>query len=310
MLLYKKNPSSPVNDFRQFIHRLEQEGEIQRIEDEVQPVLEVGAIIRRAYDLRAPAPFFLNLRGYPGNRILGAPLGLSRDKKRAFARFAISLGMRPESTALEITEEYIRRSAKTLKPVMVKDGPCKENIWMGDEIDLQAIPAPVLHRGDGAPYLGTWHTNITKDPESGERHWGLSRLMLHHQKTMGGPFLPEQNIGAQYYANYESRGRPMEFAVAIGTEPVTPTVAGAPRRLNASQAGIVGAIRGAPLELVKCETVDLEVPATAEIVIEGYMPPRERREDGPFGEHGTFIDRKSTRLNSSHIQKSRMPSSA
>ncbi len=278
----------PFNDLREYIDRLEKEGEVQRITKEVQPVFEVGAIIRRSYDLRAPAPFFLNLRGYPEHRIFGAPIGLSR-KDRLFARFAISMDMSSQSTVLEIIEEYIKRLKKPMKPVLVKNGPCKENILKGDAVDLHSFPAPVLHQGDGGPYLGTWHANITKDPDTGVQNWGLYRLMIHDKKTMGGLFLPAQNIGLHYYTKYEARGKHMEFAIAIGTEPVTPWVAGTRFPPNVSEADIIGGIRGAPLELVKCETVDLAVPATSEIVIEGFIPPHERREEGPFGEYTGFV---------------------
>src|SRR5204863_5543526 len=98
------------------------------------------------------------------------------------------------------------------------------------------------------------------------------RLMIHGRKTMGGLFLPEQKFAGHYYTKYEPRGRAMEFAIAIGTEPVTPWVAATRRPPSLTEAEIVGAIRGAPLELVKCETVDLEVPATSEVVIEGFIP--------------------------------------
>ncbi|MBI2360354.1 MAG: UbiD family decarboxylase [Deltaproteobacteria bacterium] len=279
----------PFNDLREYISALEREGEIQRIEQEVDPDLEVGAIIRRSYDLRAPAPLFLSLKGYPRGRIFGAPIGLSRQQGRPFARFAISMDMPPESTPLEIIEEYIRRIQKPLKPVLVKDGPCKENILKGDDVDLNVFPAPLLHDGDGGRYLGTWHANITRDPDTGVHNWGLYRLMIHDKKSMGGLFQPIQNIGVQYYTKYEPRGLPMEFAIAMGTEPVTPWIAGTRFPPNVSEADIIGAIRGAPLELVKCETVDLAVPATSEIVIEGIVPPKERKEEGPFGEYTGFM---------------------
>ncbi|HEX9442476.1 MAG TPA: hypothetical protein VGA73_00070, partial [Candidatus Binatia bacterium] len=115
MRCYKSACRTRFNDLREYIDRLEQEGELQKITAEVQPVFEVGAVIRRSSELRSPAPFFSNLRGYPGQRLLGSPLGLSRDKQRPFARAAIAFGMRPESTALEIIEEYLRRSARPIK---------------------------------------------------------------------------------------------------------------------------------------------------------------------------------------------------
>ena len=279
----------PFNDLREYIARLEQEGEVQRIDKEVDPDLEAGAVMRRSYDLRAPAPLFLNLKGYPKGRIFGAPISLSSRKGRPFARFAISMDMPPESSAFEIIEEYIRRIRNPIKPVLVRDGPCKENILKGDEVDLEIFPAPMLHQGDGGRYLGTWHANITKDPDTGVHNWGLYRIMIHDKKTMGGLVLPIQNIGLHYYTKYEARGRSMEFAIAMGTEPVTPWVAGTRFPPNVSEADIIGGIRRAPLELVKCETVDLAVPATSEIVLEGFIAPGERREEGPFGEYTGFM---------------------
>jgi 4-hydroxy-3-polyprenylbenzoate decarboxylase len=264
----------PFSDLRDYISRLEYEGEVQRIDDEIQPVFEIGAVLRRAYELRAPAPFFTRI---------GAPIGLSRRRNAPFLRFAVAMDMRPESTPPEIVEEYMRRIAKPIPPVLVNSGPCKENILTGNAVDLQSFPAPVLHRDDGGPYIGTWHANIAKDPDNGARRWGLDRLMIHGRKMMGGLLLAGQKFAEHYYAKYEPRGRAMEFAVAIGTEPVTPWVAATRLPPNVAEADIVGAIRGAPLELVKCETVDLEVPATSEIVIEGFIPPYERQKEGPCG---------------------------
>ena len=105
---------------------------------------------------------------------------------------------------------------------------------------------------------------------------------------MGGIILPSQHIGMHYYEKYEARNKPMPFAVAIGTEPLTPLLASAGVPAGVDEADVIGAIRGEPLEVVKCETVDLEVPATAEIVIEGEVPPYERREEGPFGEYSGY----------------------
>lgn len=278
----------PFSDLRDYIARLAYEGELQRIDEEVQPVFEVGAVLRRAYELRAPAPLFTNIRGFPGWRLFGAPIGLSRRRNAPFARFAVGMDMRPESAPTEIIEEYLRRLAKPIPPVLVSRGPCKENILTGAAIDLQNIPAPIFHRDDGGPYIGTWHANIGKDPDSDVRHWGLDRLMIHGRRMMGGLLQPAQKFAEHYYAKYEPRGRAMEFAVAIGTEPVTPWIAATQLPPNLSEAEAVGAIRSAPLEVVKCETVDLEVPATSEIVIEGFIPPYERENEGPFGDGAYF----------------------
>lgn len=264
----------PFSDLRDYIARLDEEGEILRIEKEVQPVFEVGAVIRHSYDLRAPAPFFSNVRGYPGNSIFGAPIGLSRRPGRRFARFAISMELSPESTAGEIIEEYIRRAKNPIEPSLVRGGPCKENILTGDSVDLQIFPAPVLHNEDYGPYLGTWHADIIKQPRTGLPRWELHRLRMHDKSTL---------IGHSFAGRKgEAHDGPTEFAMAIGTEPVTPWVAATRFTAGFSGADIIGGIRGAPLELVKCETVDLAVPATAEIVIEGIVLPTAHAVPGPI----------------------------
>ncbi|HLB12075.1 MAG TPA: UbiD family decarboxylase [Dehalococcoidia bacterium] len=272
-------------DLREYLAKLEAEGEVQHIAEEVDWDLEVGAIIRRSYDLRAPAPLFEKIRGYPkGYRIFGAPAGLSRPG-REYARIALALGMSPEAKVGEIVEEYIRRKKAPLKPIIVGSGPCKESVLTGDKVDLLKFPAPLLHDGDGGRYIGTWHLVATRDPDSGWTNWGLYRLMVHDSTSMGGLVAPAQHIGMMYYRKYEARNQPMPFAVAIGTDPVSPLIAGAFIPVGVNEVDVIGGLRGEPVQLVKCETVDLEVPATAEIVIEGVMHPHERKDEGPFGEY-------------------------
>lgn len=274
-----------IRDLRDYIAILDKEGEIQPIESEVDWNLEVGAIIRRSYDLRAPSPFFQKIKGYPkGYRILGAPAGLSKSSSSPYRRLSLSFGMNPASSIKTIIEDYIRRKKSPVKPVCVSTAPCKENIHIGDEVDLLEFPAPLIHQGDGGRYVGTWHLVITKDPDGGWVNWGMYRLMIHDRKTMGGIIYPNQHIGL-IYQKYEERNQPMEYAIAIGTEPVSPLIAATRIPLGINESDIVGGIRGEPLELVHCETVDLEVPASSEIVIEGIVLPGERKEEGPFGEY-------------------------
>lgn len=278
-------PSLVFNDLREYIERLEAEGELQRIQAEVDWDLEAGAVIRRSYDLKAPAPFFENIKGYPrGYRILGAPIGTSSKPNRYYARLALSIGLPPDSSPDLIMEEYNRKSKKLIKPVTVNSGPCKENILTGDAIDLLKFPAPMIHEGDGGRYIGTWHMFATRDPDSGWVNWGMYRLMLHDQRTMGIDFGSTQH-GFFHYKRAEELERPLEFAVAMGTEPATPVICATRIPPNVSEIEVIGGIRGEPLELVQCETVDLQVPATSEIVIEGVMLPNERKMEGPFGEY-------------------------
>ena len=273
-------------DLREYIDRLEKEGELLRIKEEVDWNLEIGAIIRRSYDLKAPAPLFENIKDYrKGYSILGAPAGVSNNPDRYFARVAISLGMDPGSKAPDIIEEYIKRKKNPIKPIIVNRGPCKENIHIGDDVNLFNLPAPIIHEGDGGRYIGTWHIVVTKDPDSEWVNWGMYRLMIHDERSMGGVLVPPQHIGKMYYEKYEPRNKPMEFAVAIGGDPVIPIVGCAMMSAYVNEVDIAGALREEPVQLVKCETVNLYVPASSEIVIEGEVLPYERKEEGPFGEY-------------------------
>lgn len=272
-------------DLREYIAALTAIGEVQPISVEVDWNLEVGAIIRRSYDLKAPAPLFQNIRGYPnGYRIFGAPVGISRQQGRTFARLAMSLGLPPEATPQEIMDYFIERRKIHLKPEISNTGPCKEKILVGEAVNLLEFPAPLIHDGDGGRYLGTWHLVATRDPENGWVNWGMYRLMIHDRNTLGVLFGSTQH-GYLHYRRREAMQQPMEVAIALGTEPVTPIVCGLRVPWGVEEAQIIGGLRGEPLKLVPCETVNLHVPATSEIVIEGTILPGERREEGPFGEY-------------------------
>jgi phenylphosphate carboxylase alpha subunit len=276
-------------DLREYIAILEKHGEVQRIEQEVDWHLEAGAILRRTYELGLPAPFFQKIKGYPkGYRMFGGTLA-------SYRRLAIALGLHPDTGYDELIEVYLKRSRNLIKPRIVKDGPSKENIWIGDDVNLFNLPAPMLHEGDGGRYLCTWHINISKDPDSEWVNWGIYRAMILTENTLTGIILPRQHMGLQYH-KCELRNQPMPFAIAIGTEPVCTMCAGSSMPYGVSEVEVAGGLQGEPVELVKCETVDLYVPATAEIVIEGEILPKERKPEGPFGEYtGYRVDAKTER---------------
>jgi 4-hydroxy-3-polyprenylbenzoate decarboxylase len=146
------------------------------------------------------------------------------------------------------------------------------------------FPVPLIHQGDGGRYIGTWHLTICKDLDTGWVNWGMYRHMLHDRNHVGmlaGPPTHARRI----MKTWEDKGRPMEIAIAIGVEPVSTFCAAAPVPYGISEVDIVGGMRGEPLELIRCETVDLEVPATSEIVIEGEVLLDRTMDEGPFGEY-------------------------
>lgn len=284
-----------MRDLRDFLTVLERHGELVRIQEEVDWRLEMGAITRRCYDLGAPAALFENVKGYPrGYRTLGAPLGQSRREGRSlFARTALALGLTPDTSAKEIMRCYLERKEKPLKPTLIKTAPCKENILLGDDVDLLRFPVPLIHGGDGGRYIGTWHTVITKDPDSSWVNWGMYRLMIHDRNTLGCLFPMQQHIG-QIYQKFEAMNLPMPAAVAIGGQPVIPIVSCVQLPPFVNEVDIAGGLQGEPIPLIKCETLDLEVPATAEIVLEGEVLPHERKVEGPFGEYMGYEAGKSS----------------
>jgi phenylphosphate carboxylase alpha subunit len=272
----------PFDGIRGFIDKLEKEGEIQRIEEEVDWNLEVGAITRRAAELGLPAPFFQKIKDYPREyRMLGEVLSTHK-------RVALAMDMDKNTHPRELIEEYLRRKKVGVKPVLVKDGPCKENIRRGSKIDLLEFPVPFIHVGDGGRYIGTWHLTICKDLNSDWVNWGMYRHMLHDRNTIGLQAGPPTHV-RRILQGWEDRGKPMEVAIAIGVEPVSTFCAAASTPYGVSEVDVIGGIRGEPMQLIKCETVDLEVPASSEIVIEGHVGLGETMKEGPFGEYTGYM---------------------
>ncbi|MBI4286347.1 MAG: UbiD family decarboxylase [Chloroflexi bacterium] len=272
----------PFRDLREFIARLEGEKEAVQIKEEVDWDLEAGAIVRLAHEKGLPAPFFQRVKGYPeGYRMFGAPLATHK-------RVAIAMDMDADASLRQMIQEYGRRERQPIKPVFVKNGPCKENIYVGEEVDLLKFPVPLLHEGDGGRYIGTFHLTIVKDPDREWVNWSMQRHMVHTRNTMGILAEPLTHLGG-LLRKYEERNKPMEVAIAIGTEPVSAFCSASPIPYGVSEVDIAGGIRGEPVELVRCETVDLAVPATSEIVIEGEFRPHERMLEGPFGEYTGYM---------------------
>ena len=284
-----------IADLRDYLDLLEEYDELQRIKTEVDWDLEMGAITRHCYDLGSPAALFENVKGYPkGFRALGAPLGTSRQPGHGlFARTALALGLKPGASAKEIMQCYLDRKEKLIAPVTVKTAACKQNILMGSDVDVLKFPIPLIHGGDGGRYIGTWHTVITKDPESSWVNWGMYRLMVHDRNTLGCLFPLQQHIG-QMYQKYEAMNKAMPVAIAIGGQPVIPIVSCVMLPPYVNEVDVAGGLQGAPISLVKCETNDLMVPASAEIVLEGEVLPHERRTEGPFGEYMGYEAGKSS----------------
>lgn len=274
-----------LKDAREFIEVLEKVGELQRIKKEVDWNLEAGAILRRCNEEGYPAPFLEKVKDYPsGYRLVGGLLGGS-GKAKPFRRVAVGMEMDPDTSTQALIEEIIERTKNPIKPIVVKTGPCKENILLGKDIDLLRFPVPIIHLGDGGRFIATWHATITQDPDSGWVNWGMYRAEVLTRTKMAGFLLFFRHGGYHFYQKYVPRNQPMPIAVAITPPPLCDfaSAMGFPTFVN--EVDMAGALRKQPVELVKCETNDLYVPADSEIVIEAHVMPGDKVEEGPFGEY-------------------------
>ena len=277
-------------DLRAYVSALETVGEVVGVKAEVELDLEIGAIARRCYETGAPAALFSNIKGVAGGfRVLAAPAGVSSNPTQWLARIALSCGLPPEASGREIVESLAQgRTRPGIKPKLIATGPCKEKIHTGQAVNLLELPAPMLHDGDGGRFLNTFGIIVAQIPDKSWTNWSIARIMVVDEKRMTGIVAPNQHIGMVHKA-WTDIGKPMPFALVLGAEPFIPFVGGMPLPDHFDEADFVGGYFGEAVEVVKCETVDLQVPATAEIVVEGYLSNVETEHEGPMGEYAGYL---------------------
>jgi 4-hydroxy-3-polyprenylbenzoate decarboxylase len=266
-------------DLREFINILEKAGQLRRIPDEVDWRYEVSGWIRKSDDSRprGPALLFEKLRGYSYDyRLVSGLIG-------SYERFAMALGLPSSTSPFEIVNVFRDRIKNPLSPIIVSEGACQENINLGDDIDLLKFPVPWWHPRDGGRYIGTWHGVVSKDLHSGIRNVGMHRAQVFDRNHTGMGMLAMAHI-SHHFSQRQRIGQPLEIAIVIGADETVPIVAGTGFPPDVDELALAGALRQEPIQLVKCKTVDLEVPANAEIIIEGTVSPTERHLEGPFGE--------------------------
>jgi len=168
-------------------------------------------------------------------------------------------------------------------PDHVKKGCCQDVVYTGDQVDLSIMPVLTTWPGDAGPFI-TLPVVFTKNPETGVRNAGMYRMQVYDRNTTGMHWHRHKG-GAYHHHLAEKAGKRLEVAVAIGPDPAVTYAATAPIPDEIDEMLFAGFLRNQPVELVKCKTVDLEVPATSQFVLEGYVDPGERRREGPFGDH-------------------------
>ena len=273
-------------DLRDWIAFLKQEGELVEVEPEVDPHLEVTEIADRTVKAGGPALLFRRPKG-SSHPLLVNQFGTERRMCLAFGEPTLDHVARKLEEVFELQPpqglvEKVKGLGKLKKladslPKVVRSGPCQEVVL---EPDLDALPIMHCWPGDPAPFV-TLPAVITKDPRTGGRNVGMYRMQKIDARTT---FMHWQ-VHKDGAADWRGMGERLEVAVALGLDPVTAYSASAPLPKHIDEFMLAGFLRGEPVELVKARTVDLEVPASAEIVLEGYVTRGETGIEGPFGDH-------------------------
>lgn len=276
-------------NFRSFVEALKEDGDLVEINEEIDPYLEVGAIIRKVCETDDKAPLFNNLKGNKDGlwRILGAPASLRSNPAQKYGRIARHLGLLPMASMKDILDKMLEAAHKDpIPPNVVMDGPVKENKLFGDSFDLDKLPSPFLHQADGGKYIQTYGMHIVQTPDKSWTNWSIARAMVHDKNHLTGLVIEPQHIW-QIHQMWKKEKKDVPWALAFGVPPAAIMAASMPIPDGVTEAGYIGAMTGHALDVVKCDTNDLYVPANAEIVFEGTLSITETAPEGPFGEmHG------------------------
>lgn len=265
-------PGAPLaGDFRAFLATVEAEGDLIRIKDPVDPCFGIAAYVRRSCDVAGPAFIFERVMGHPNWRVVGGAYGVLRRLLRA-------LGCDRRSAV----DRYRAAISEPLAPVRTADrAPHQEVLWEGAEVDLARLPIPTHSERDAGPYL-TAGVQVVRDPLGSLQHLGIHRMQVKGSRRLGFWGGHQRRITRALLRN-EERGAPTEIAVVLGGPPAFTMAATARVPHCVDKTGVAGALLGLPLEVYRCLTVALDVPA-AEVVLEGVLLSGVREEEGPFGE--------------------------
>jgi UbiD family decarboxylase len=260
-------------DLRSFLAALDERGLLARIEREVDAATEASRLMRE-----------LELAGLAGHftRIRGADASLVYNLIGSRAALALALGV-DES---HIRDRFRDALANRIDPITVDEAPSQELVEHGDAVDLERLPLVTHSEKDAGPYI-TAGAVITADPETGRRNVSINRMMLVGPRETGIRMMPPQQLGV-IQARSESLGRVLPVAVALGLHPLDTLAAGTSLPPGEDELALAGGLHGEPVRLARGITVELDVPADAEIVIEGIVSANVREPEGPFGDFLQF----------------------
>lgn len=275
-------------DLRRFLRRLEAEGELARVPVPVSARFEIAEIVSRISARQGPALLF--------EKVEGSALPVAANLLGSPRRIELALGFEPARIGRDLVETLERlqpprprdlwRSRRFLARALrsrtrqVRRAPCQELI---EEPDLSRLPILTSWPKDGGPFV-TWPMVLTRHPRTGGRNLGTYRMQVFDARTTGMHMQIQKGGGFHYHAA-EQAGQPLPACVVLGGDPVLMLASVAPLPENLDELAFAAYLRGAPLPLARAASVPLSVPAMAELVLEGEIPPGERRLEGPFGDH-------------------------
>lgn len=269
----------PYVDLREWLEEAEKLGEVKHVEG-ASWERDIGMAAEVVlHDPKGPCVVFEDIPGsMPGSRVLVSFF--------AGKRANMTLGLPTELNKIELTEAFRANYMEDMREIpheIVETGPVLENVIEGDDIDIEAFPTPMWHDEDGGRYIGTGSYNVTKDPDTGWINVGTYRVMIHEKNKVGFYISPGKH-GRIHRDKYFQRGEPMPVVVVCGGDPMTFLMGSSEIPQGVCEFDVIGGFRGEAMQMVTGKHTGLPFPAHAEIVLEGFVHPTERRPEGPFGE--------------------------
>lgn len=293
-------------DLRDFIAQLERQGELKRIQMEVDPYLEITEICDRTLKAQGPALLFENVKGSTVPvlaNLFGTPkrvaMGMGEESVEALREVGKLLAFLKEPDPPKGLKDAwekmpVFKQVLNMAPKQIKKAPCQDVVYEGDEVNLDIIPVQTCWPGDVAPLI-TWGLVITRGPEKERQNLGIYRQQVLTKNKVIMRWLAQRG-GALDYRDWKIKnpGKPFPLSVALGADPATILGAVTPVPDTLSEYGFAGLLRGSRTEVVKSGLSDLQVPASAEYILEGFIYPDEEAKEGPFGDHTGYYNEVET----------------
>ncbi|GDX59335.1 3-octaprenyl-4-hydroxybenzoate carboxy-lyase [Nitrosomonadaceae bacterium] len=293
-------------DLRDFLAKLESQGELRRITKEIDPHLEMTEICDRVLKAGGPAILFENPRGHSipvlGN-LFGTPrrvaMGMGQESVSALREVGELLAAlkepEPPKGLKDAWDKFpILKQVLNMAPKIVSSAPCQEVVWEGKDVDLGRLPIQTCWPGDAGPLI-TWGLTVTRGPHKARQNLGIYRQQVIAPNKIIMRWLAHRG-GALDFRDFclTHPGQPYPVAVALGADPATILGAVTPVPDSLSEYQFSGLLRGAKTEIISCLSHDLQVPASAEIVLEGFIHAGETALEGPFGDHTGYYNEQET----------------